>query len=516
MITLKLHIKNKIDIQDLLRNYTGAVHFAYKSKTSIKILREKFGLDSQISRDALNEADGIRIKMELLKKEKSFKIVATKTLLETETAAKTRFNILRKIARLERSLTKDYVFGSREKLSKYNQAILRKDSDKKVKGLKKEYRDSRLLPFYSSGDKAFKHGNRKFTMDIENNRIVFMPFRGKTKYEIEIRPNKKWKEYLTRLQNHGDIPITYKLRNNFIYVIFDLEKLNAFHFDKIGWSSTLKHYPKSDKNVAVRKLITKQFYADQDDRKAVSKLRTRYMSVDLNPQVIGWTVLNRDLQTVSKGHFNLSVLGAKLKLSSTDKKQVYQGNKRRDEISLVWKSIFKLATHYKVANFVIEELNFKPDIVNTGTKEFNRKVRGIWHRTFTIQLINKYCQELGIKLIEVNPVYSSFIGNIKNKDFDPVSASQEICRRGIFKFKHGGFYPVLNRRDRQTMASMLHSTLGDLDYKTIFNADNWKQVFALFKQAGQRYRREFNKLLNERSFKSHKSKVTEYRFCYAL
>ena len=61
----------------------------------------------------------------------------------------------------------------------------------------------------------------------------------------------------------------------------------------------------------------------------------------------------------------------------------------------------------------IEKLNFQKDIINQSSREFNRKVRNIWNLNFQKHLISKYCMELGIKLIEVLPIYSSFIGNIQ-------------------------------------------------------------------------------------------------------
>lgn len=90
----------------------------------------------------------------------------------------------------------------------------------------------------------------------------------------------------------------------------------------------------------------------------------------------------------------------------------------------------------------------------------------------------------------------------------------EICRRGMFKFEKGKFYPKLSRSDRRTMAELLFSNLGDLTDKTVFNLNNWKQAFNLFKQTGTRYRRELNENSKEISVKSHKSRVTEHKFCH--
>ena len=121
-----------------------------------------------------------------------------------------------------------------------------------------------------------------------------------------------------------------------------------------------------------------------------------------------------------------------------------------------------MAVSYKVGYFVLEQLNFREKNVNENFKEANRKCRNIWHRGVTGSLINKYCNILGIQKVEVNPCYSSFIGNIQNSYFDPISSSVEICRRGILKFKKEGFYPKLNLSDFNTMSNLINNQVRDV------------------------------------------------------
>ena len=51
----------------------------------------------------------------------------------------------------------------------------------------------------------------------------------------------------------------------------------------------------------------------------------------------------------------------------------------------------------------------------------------------------------------INPVYSSFIGNIQYNYVDAVNASIEIGRRGLFKYIKGTFYPHIRCKDLDTM-----------------------------------------------------------------
>lgn len=54
------------------------------------------------------------------------------------------------------------------------------------------------------------------------------------------------------------------------------------------------------------------------------------------------------------------------------------------------------------------------------------------------------CMEAGV---EVNPAYSSFVGNIlygNENTPDMIASSIEIARRGFKKFEKGWFYPEFN------------------------------------------------------------------------
>jgi IS605 OrfB family transposase len=203
----------------------------------------------------------------------------------------------------------------------------------------------------------------------------------------------------------------------------------------------------------------------------------------------------------------LSNLSKSLKFSSIDLKQKYQNNKRKFEICEAWKYIFKLATHYKVGHFVMEDLDFKEKSVNVNSKEANRKTKNIWHRTLTTNLINKYCNSLGIQKIEVIAAYSSFIGNIQHNYVDPINASLEIARRGIVKYtKESSIFPVLNSNDLDTMC-----LLGlDVQDNILLN---WKTAFGRFVTSKLRYRRalDLSKVLDNYLW-SYKSKVKTYSY----
>jgi hypothetical protein len=211
------------------------------------------------------------------------------------------------------------------------------------------------------------------------------------------------------------------------------------------------------------------------------------------------------------------MLTYKLKLSSSNPKQVYQNNKRKHEISSVWKDLFNKAIHYKVAYFGMEELNFKPPMINTNSKEANRKTKNIWHRSLTTHLITKYCNSLDIQLITVNPAYSSFIGNIQNSFFDPVNAAIEIARRCAHKFEKGQFYPTITESDLAAMSSFVEASdalnKNELLMK-LRTTSTWVGLYGLFKQTKIKYRRGLEEILNFETFRflTLKSKVNTLTF----
>jgi hypothetical protein len=89
----------------------------------------------------------------------------------------------------------------------------------------------------------------------------------------------------------------------------------------------------------------------------------------------------------------------------------------------------------KVSHFVTEDLSNIHKL--NSNKETNRQVKNIWNRNYLDNLITKWCNHFGLKHIKINPVYSSFIGNILYNEYDPVASSIEIGRRGIIKYIKG-------------------------------------------------------------------------------
>jgi IS605 OrfB family transposase len=479
--------------------------------------QEEFGLDSWFYQSCKTE-----VKMKIEQREtnisdKQKRIDEITKRLDTEAfegkkGARWKFKLTRKAEKLTRNLHKEITFGTRALLQKISYISNLKNSTKeedkeeyeKLDGLKEEYHKNRILPMIIIGE-APQKSNRKFDFDLVNKKLIFKPKKG-IHIPIEFHCSKGQYRELVKLQQQiGEQAITVCLDNEHVRLTFDEQKLNGFAFDEIEYFRELKTIDKADK--PARKECYIKWINEQKDRMFVGKMRNRFIGVDLNPEFIGVSVLERlgnSFKIIFKEVISFENLNTKMGLSSEDPEQIYQNNKRIHEVCEAWKSVFKIAEHYKCAYFVMEDLEFKKkDEFNA--KEANRKTKNLWHRTLTEELINRFCNEKGLELRKVNSAYSSFIGNIKYGFFDPASAAIEITRRGIYKYDKGSsVYPLLEKTDLDTMCSMGLDVLKS-------NVSTWVKAFKSFKTAGLRYRRELKDFV-ESNLMSHKSGIEIYSF----
>ena len=276
---------------------------------------------------------------------------------------------------------------------------------------KEEFKLKRLNPLYSIGTAKPYKGNQKFRISEDLTKVIFQP-KCKEKYELTlIGVTKGYKQILSKLYNLQqlkEIPITYKLSKDYIYISFEENKL----------------------------------YKDEFDFK---KIKDRYCALDLNPNYIGYSIINwkssNEYKIIDAGVYSfkeLNDLYFYLKgTDSSNKKKIWLNNKRNHEIIEVAKNLINKCCYYKVENFVVEDLNIKVKDRNKG-KNYNRLCNNTWIRNKFLNNIQKRCKIFNINYLEVLPQYSSFVGNIMFRSLnlpDQVLSSIEISRRG-FEFRH--------------------------------------------------------------------------------
>jgi len=457
MKTLKIKYKsiNK-DICGYIEQYSQMFIYIYYNLDLFddvdfkKTLKTKFPLmDSWFIQSCFVETKMLFEQNETNKKKKQKRIKEIeKDLKDNKITKNEKYKLKNKLSYLKRTINKQCTIGGKATQRKMVKQ-LNKNNKEEYNKLLNQFKQNRLRPIKSIGE-MLKKGNRKFSFDLINNKIVFKPNMNE-KIIIELFDYKNFKKDLERLQleiDNNSLTITVGLDEQYIHITFDEECLNNHHFDKIQYFKDLKHVPKEYKEE--RKNVYIGFKRQQESRKLINKIENRYIAFDLNPEYIGFCILdknsedpNGDFTIVKKGYFDLSKYSKKLKLSSSHKKQIKLNNKKKYEIKQIWKHIFNLIKHYKVYNIVLEELEF--DVDNKNSKESNRKNKNLWYRTLITNLINKNINQIGLNKIEIEPCYSSFVGNLVYTDFDPVSASIEIGRRGLIKYiKNNLFFPSVD------------------------------------------------------------------------
>ena len=325
---------------------------------------------------------------------------------------------------------------------------------------KEEFEIAKLIPLYVIGESKYK-GNRKFKFNvIEHNKIIFKPEQG-VKIDIvlpKLRANYQKILYtLQELIENKTVPITISI---------DLDKINIT-YDECK--------------------LTEQS----------EKIKNRTMSIDMNPNYIGYSVIDWiDVNTqniVKVGMISIKKLNdkhielKKQRIDCNDERMKYLTNKRHYEVYEIAKTLVEIAKEYKVENFGIENLDVKNKDHGQG-KKYNRLVNNLWCRNKFVHNLVKRLNLYNIALYRISAYYSSFIGNLLNRDYpDCINASIEINRRTfcfINKVK-----PVVFP-DFKASANVITKSLEEFsgDLIRLVGFESWKDLYKQVKSSRLRYR----------------------------
>lgn len=346
------------------------------------------------------------------------------------------------------------IFGSKKRFKEVSKGTMSKE----------EWKNSRLCDIRISGE-APQKGNRMVNLNIlNNNQIVFKE--SKSKHHIIQLPRlrKNIKSELTSLElasQNKELAFMISLNKTHISITFDEAKLTN---NKYG------------------------------------QMKNRILGIDLNPNYIGISIIqfstDDSFEIIHKEVIDVS----KLNVKNNNK------GKKHFELYQITSHISKLAKHYLVGKMAIEELNIKSSNKGKG-RNFNRLCNNEWNRELTVQSLKKHCNYLGIVLVEVNPAYSSTIGNLlyaNENTPDMVASSIEVARRGYKKYVKGWFYPKLE---------LLKNKGNQWKEELCSRFTNWIEIHQEIKNSKMKYR----VLLNDCNyavyrFSSQKSCINLYNF----
>ena len=265
---------------------------------------------------------------------------------------------------------------------------------------KEEYKESRLRPLYVIGA-ANKGGNGRFK--IRNRRYIDYYENGEVLFSFRIKDKRsRMLAILKKKQDNKELAITYKADSEYIYISFE-EQL------------------------------------DLDLNRLV--IPNRYMAIDLNPEHIGIVIFDvvngKRTPPIASKVFDMSEIIKRhidSKSASDSEESKYWNNKRKYELKEVNKRIFNMACHFGCSYIVIEKLHFK--------NSKGRKCTVQWNKRLTIEYLMSRCYVKGFtKLLQVNPAFTSIIGNIICKHYMPdiCRSAYEIGYRGVKGIQNGNF-----------------------------------------------------------------------------
>ena len=333
---------------------------------------------------------------------------------------------------------KKIIFGGKSLMVKYLKKLITKE----------EYSKAKLLPINIQGESC-KKGNRLFNFNLTNSKLT-LKLSKKNHIELEFyKPSKNLYVELSKIQElveNKQLTVSISLNHEYIWLTFDESLLNI-------------------------------------QEKFQNLKSNRVLGLDLNPNYIGLSILefnkNDEFKIIHKQVFDLNNLNVTSKKSSEDKSSKYLTCKRRFELIQVCYEINSLMNYWKCSKLILEDLNIKSSDKKQG-KTFNRLCNNVWNRNLVVNKLKMLSVIFGYELIEVNPVYSSFIGNLlygSENCPDMIASSIEIARRGYKKFSKGWFYPIFNV-----------DSLNEQWKQTLSGIENWKQAFNQIKKSKLKYR----------------------------
>ena len=272
---------------------------------------------------------------------------------------------------------------------------------------KKEFQLKKLRPLQIVGV-AYNKGNCKFQI-LSEKEVLFKPCK-KEHFILDLKSiGKNYQKKLKSLilaQEKRELPITYKLDLEYIYISFDETKIEK---------------------VNIR-----------------PKLKDRIFSIDLNPNYVGWSVVDwkseNKYSLVKSGVISIKSLNDyenSLNVSTESPKKKYITNKRKYETIQIGYRLSKLANYFRCEVFGVEDLRIKTSNKEKGRK-FNKLVNNQWNRNLLTHILEKNCKLYQIHFQKVMANYSSFLGNLvyRNEELpDMCLASIEINRR-VYEFYH--------------------------------------------------------------------------------
>jgi hypothetical protein len=276
----------------------------------------------------------------------------------------------------------DMVFGGRANLARRQKGLISRD----------EWREKRLRPFTSRGDRTFL-GNRHFRLDANGRRCVFQMYGRKIELNLpEMLGNAgRILRQAAALAADKKINLTFRIDAKKLHVTVDPADLPA--------------HP--------------------ERRSLMHPVAGRAMGIDLNPNWIGLAVAqNRTDPSSLEATSLLQHELVKLDLAKDASAELV-----RETLAAVCDRAIRLCRKWGVATIAVEKGLGK---LRSGgrTRSLNRLLN-YWARTIFVAMLTRKARLSGIAVVEVWGGYSTTIGNLAFEAPDACASATELARRGI-------------------------------------------------------------------------------------
>lgn len=475
--------EDKLRLANLQRRASFASHKLQKDfalaqdKSLADEIKHKYGLSAKhidyLQKDAVAAGDAYLAQQKILQEQ----LIDLEKCLKKEKKKVKRQKLEEKILRKKRSMDRAVVFGGRNNLE-----LISKGTAREPKKVLAKYRKARCAPLFFQGEAARK-GSRFFDLSgMAEGNVEFSYSKAlRISISFSVKPGREEKllRQLSNMAQERIMPIAVRLTEDAISFTYDDQLLVGRNIQPSKeFYAGVRALDLPEKEA--KAMRAQEFHRLQANLLAQhAKLPSRFAAIDLNPNGIGVVVADKtedgSMRVIDKSFLDFGRL--------LNKKVSFA--KRRYETSILFKKLFLLLIHYRCGTLICEELDMKNN--DLGNKTANRKTNNQWLRGKAKQQITKRIVQTGMLLTEVNPVYSSFIGNILNKEYDPIAAAHELCRRGIHKYETGGLYPSF------CMDGIINGLGGSLPKKMYDEAiacKNWKGLSDLFSMRGLSIRRK--------------------------
>ena len=272
----------------------------------------------------------------------------------------------------------------------------------KGKITKQELQEQRNFGIYSEGESS-KKANRKFCF-VSLNEVLFKLNRS-TSFKLDIKPSKNQMKYIqacidasNQKQGTAGTAVSVRLSKEYIYITFDV----SFICDK-------SYKPKAN----------------------------RVMGIDMNPNRYAFCIKDQNKLLKSESFDLMSLrLHAKKGFASNSKEKKYLHNKKTHEVIELAHEFIKQAKALHVEAIALENLDGMRSA--TSNKHFNRAVNNDFKRRLFRDVIEKLCTIHSIKFIEINSMYTSFMGCVLYGQAlpDPISAAACVADAGIIHLQN--------------------------------------------------------------------------------